>query len=200
MKLIPMSIEYFGLGDLPSESDLLAFIGKCSGEAFNSSRDYDKCIQRALNNIKRGHHSVFEHYNITLRSTVDRGVSHALVRHRHCAVTQSSTIYQKFGEVICIEDTYTSEQFFIACEIEYKRQLNNGIAPGEARDCLPTDLATHVITTTNLRQWMYMIQRRSGPGDSEKMHKWDKLVREWFEQNYPRMTAAFDTWYEEHPL
>ena len=200
MKMIPMQVEYFGLGELPKESDLLAFIGKCAGEAYASNKDFDKCIQRALRCIKQGHHSVFEHYSITLRSTVDRGVSHALVRHRHCAVTQSSTIYQKYGEVIVIEDTPMSEQFVIACEIEYKRLLNAGFAAGEARDCLPTDLATNIVITTNLRQWMYMLQRRSGPGDSDKMHKWNKLVREWFEQNYPQLTLAFDTWYQEHPL
>lgn len=200
MKKSPINIEYFGLHELPRELDLLAFIGKCAGEAFNSNKDFDKCVNRAIGCIKRGHHSVFEHYSITLRSTVDRGVSHALVRHRHCAVTQSSTIYQKYGEVEVIGDTPMSDEFILACEIEYKRLLNEGYAPSEARDCLPTDLATNVIITTNLRQWMYMIQRRSGPGDSEKMHKWDKMVREWFEQNYPRITLSFDTWYEEHPL
>lgn len=200
MKRIPMSVEYFGLHDMPNEQDLLAFIGKCAGEAYASNKDREKCINRALGCIKRGHHSVFEHYSFTLRSTVDRGVSHALVRHRHCAVTQSSTIYQKYGEVIVIEDSPVSDDFYIASEVEYKRLLNKGYAAGEARDCLPTDLATHVIITTNLRQWMYMIQRRSGPGDTEKMHKWDKMIREWFENHYPQLTLAFDTWYEKHPL
>lgn len=200
MKKVPMNVEYFGLHDIPAEQDLLAFIGKCAGEAYNSNLDRDKCIQRALNCIKRGHHSVFEHYSLTLRSTVDRGTSHALVRHRHCAVTQSSTIYQKYGEVIVIEDSPVSDDFYITSEVEYKRLLNKGVAAGEARDCLPTDLATNIIITTNLRQWMYMIQRRSGPGDSDKMHKWDKMVRTWFEEYYPQLTLAFDTWYEKHPL
>lgn len=200
MKRVPMNVEYFGLHDVPTEQELLAFIGKCAGEAYNSNFDRDKCISRALSCIKRGHHSVFEHYSLTLRSTVDRGTSHALVRHRHCAVTQSSTIYQKYGEVIVIEDSPVSDDFYIASEVEYKRLLNKGYAAGEARDCLPTDLATNVIITTNLRQWMYMIQRRSGPGDSEKMHKWDKMVRTWFEEHYPQLTLAFDTWYEKHPL
>lgn len=200
MKKVSLNVEYFGLHDLPYESDLLAFIGKCAGEAYASNKDFDKCINRALGCIKKGHHSVFEHYSITLRSTVDRGVSHALVRHRHCAITQSSTIYQKYGEVTIIEDTPMSDQFAVACEIEYKRLLNDGWAAGEARDCLPTDLATSVVITTNLRQWMYMIQRRAGPGDSDKMHKWNKLVREWFTGHYPRLTLAFDTWYESHPI
>ena len=200
MKLIPMKVEYFGLGAVPEELDLLAFIGKCAGEAYNSSKDTTACVNRALSCIRRGHHSVFEHANITLRSTVDRGVSHALVRHRHCAVTQSSTIYQRYGELICIEDTYTSEQFLNASEAEYKRQLDTNIAPGEARDCLPTDLATNIIITTNIRQWMYMLQRRAGPGDSDKMHKWNKLVRAWYEQHFPQLLTAFDNWYKGHPL
>ena len=109
MKLIPMSVRYMGVTDLPCERDVLIFIGRCAGEAYNSSMDADKCMQRALGCIKRGHHSVFEHISITLKSTVDRGVSHALVRHRHCAVTQSSTIYQKFQEIEIIEQDDVTE-------------------------------------------------------------------------------------------
>ena len=198
MKTVQMSIRT--MGHVPDEHDVLVLVGQIAGECYNSDMSDDKSIIRALNCIHRGHHSPWEHANITLNCTVDRGVSHALVRHRHCAFQQSSTIYQKYGEVIIIEDTPMSDQFAIACEIEYKRLLNDGWTAGEARDCLPTDLATNIIITTNLRQWMYMIQRRSGPGDSDKMHKWDKLVREWFTQNYPRLTLAFDTWYGEHPL
>ena len=203
MKLIPMSINYMGVFDIPSEKDVLAFIGRCAGEAFNSSKDADACINRALGCIKRGHHSVFEHLSITLKSTVDRGTSHALVRHRHCAVTQSSTIYQKFQEIEIIEQPDVTEEeleCFRHDELVYQQLLNKGKAPSRARDVLPTELATNVIITTNLRQWMYMIQRRCGPGDSENMHRWCQRTREWFEQSYPQLTLAFDTWYEKHPL
>lgn len=203
MKLIPMSIKYLGAYDLPSEEDVLRFIGECAGEAYNSKMDTEACMNRALNIIKRGHHSPFEHMNITLKSTVDRGVSHALVRHRHCAVTQSSTIYQKFQEIEVIEQPDVTEAE-IACfrqdEITYHQLLSAGKAPSRARDVLPTELATNVIITTNLRQWMYMLQRRTGPGDSDNMHRWDAMIRDWFEKQYPRLTLAFDTWYEKHPL
>ena len=203
MKLIPMSIKYMGAFDLPKEDDVLKFIGMCAGEAYASSGDTDKCIIRALNCIKRGHHSVFEHMNITLKSTVDRGTSHALVRHRHCAVTQSSTIYQKFQEIEIIEQpdvTKEELQCYRQDEICYHALLNAGKPASRARDVLPTELATNVIITTNLRQWMYMIQRRDGPGDSDNMHKWDALIRAWFEQNYPRTVSVFDLWYAKHPL
>lgn len=195
-----MKVEGMGLQFL-DEKDLLSYIGNIAGECYNSSKDLDKCIQRALNCIKRGHHSPFEHANITLKCTVDRGVSHALVRHRHCAFQQSSTIYQKFDEIECIyTDNIDKQQAYFCCELAYKKALNDGENPSEARDVLPIALATNVIITTNIRQWMYMIQRRCGPGDSNNMHEWCKMVRAWFEERYPQLVLAFDTWYEKHPL
>lgn len=211
MKLIPMKVEGMGLQFL-DEKDLLSYIGNIAGECYNSSKDLDKCIQRALNCIKRGHHSPFEHANITLKCTVDRGVSHALVRHRHCAFQQSSTIYQKFQECEFI-DTFPDHipeekrvvvsnkiSVYTQAEIAYHALLNAGEPPSSARDVLPNALATNLIITTNIRQWMYMIQRRTGPGDSDNMHEWCKMVRAWFEEYYPQLLLAFDTWYEKHPL
>lgn len=202
MKLIPMKIEAMGLLFL-DEKDLLTFIGTIAGECYNSSMDSDKCVQRALNCIKRGHHSPFEHMNITLKCTVDRGVSHALVRHRHCAFQQSSTIYQKFQEIEIIEQPDVTE-FELDCyrhqELCYRQLLNYGKEPSRARDVLPNELATNLIITTNIRQWMYMIQRRCGPGDSANMHRWCSMTRAWFEEHYPQLTTAFDLWYEKHPL
>ena len=202
MKLVPMKVEPMELF-FEYEEDLLSFIGRVAGECYNSSMDKDKCIERALHCIKRGHHSPFEHANITLKCTVDRGVSHALVRHRHCAFQQSSTIYQKFQEIECIGCHDVCEDklsMYRQAEIQYMKLLNEGYPPSSARDVLPNDLATNLIITTNIRQWMYMIQRRCGPGDSDNMHEWCKMVREWFEKQYPHMMLAFDTWYEKHPL
>ena len=197
MKLVPISIESIGVTFSP-EKDVLEFIGKVAGECYNSSKDTDKCRVRALNCIKRGHHSPWEHISVTLRCTVDRGVSHALVRHRHCAFQQSSTIYQKYDELTFIENCVSNDMLSVI-EKEYKDLLTNNKS-SEARDVLPNCLATNLIITTNFRQWMYMIQRRDGPGDSENMHIWCRKTREWFERNYPEITRAFDAWYEDHPL
>ena len=201
MKLVPMSIVR--MSPMLPEQFALEFIGQVAGECYNSSMDSEACVKRALDCIKRGHHSPFEHFNITLKCTVDRGVSHALVRHRHCAFQQSSTIYQKFQEIECIEYSCTSDdklKAYQSAEIQYMKLLNDGCPPSSARDVLPNALATNLIITTNIRQWMYMIQRRCGPGDSDNMHVWCKMVREWFEENYPRITLAFDIWYDKHPL
>lgn len=198
MKLIPMKIE--AMTPTWTEELVLELIGQIAGECYNSSMDLDKCMQRALNCIKRGHHSPWEHFNITLKCTVDRGTSHALVRHRHCAFQQSSTIYQKFDELTFIEGNQLPQKLGQEIENAYKEKIGMNIKPSEARDVLPNCLATNLIITTNIRQWMYMIQRRCGPGDSDNMHKWADLVRKFFVQKYPRTLEAFDKWYEAHPL
>jgi thymidylate synthase (FAD) len=43
--------------------------------------------------IKAGHESILEHASVSVKFTVDRGVTHEMVRHRLCAFTQSSTRY-----------------------------------------------------------------------------------------------------------
>jgi len=43
--------------------------------------------------IKRGHESVIEHLNITVKFITDRGNSHEIVRHRIASYAQESTRY-----------------------------------------------------------------------------------------------------------
>jgi len=43
--------------------------------------------------IKRGHESTLEHHSMTVRFVCDRGVTHEMVRHRHCSFSQESTRY-----------------------------------------------------------------------------------------------------------
>lgn len=47
--------------------------------------------------IARGHESVLEHGSISVRFTVDRGVTHELVRHRLASYSQESTRYCNYG-------------------------------------------------------------------------------------------------------
>lgn len=45
-----------------------------------------------------GHESVIEHYSFTVKFTIDRGVSHELVRHRLAAYSQESTRYCNYAK------------------------------------------------------------------------------------------------------
>lgn len=214
INILPISIT--SMQNILTEDYVLKFVGQVAGECYNSSMDDDKCIKRALSCIKRGHHSPWEHVNITLKCTIDRGTSHALVRHRHCAFQQSSTVYQNMSKgylniagltivdpcngkpipQITDKDIALYNKMFL----RYQEQIAAGNAPERARDILPISLATNLIITTNVREYMYIIKRRDGPGDAPRMHIFAYLLKQWFMQFYPSITAAFDEYYKEHPL
>lgn len=57
--------------------------------------------------VKNHHEAMLEHASMTVRFTVDRGVSHELVRHRMASFAQESTRYcnyskEKFGKEITV--------------------------------------------------------------------------------------------------
>ena len=59
--------------------------------------------------IARGHEAMLEHASLTVKFTVDRGVSHEIVRHRLASFAQESTRYcnyskGKFGNEITVID------------------------------------------------------------------------------------------------
>lgn len=215
---LPVTVNMYTLrypAYVPSEKEVLIQIGSIAGTCYTSSMKEDKCIARAFATIKNGHHSPWEHVLITTVSQVDRGVSHALVRHRHTAFQQQSTIYTRFKDKVPVismpsEDPFTGVAYpeplpcikdSVTKSVEsYMEATKNGVYPSEARDVLPTCLATDLVITAGMREYMYMIQRRCGPGDSLRMHVWCYKLRRLLEEHYPRITEAFDTWYTRHPL
>jgi len=48
--------------------------------------------------ISRGHHAMVEFADIIVKCKTDRGVSHELVRHRHCSFAQESTRYVTYDK------------------------------------------------------------------------------------------------------
>ena len=130
------------------------------------------------NVISRGHESVIEHFNITVKFTVDRGVSHEIVRHRLASYSQESTRYCNYshgkfgGELTFIrpcffdEDSEAYKLWLIAMQkIEnyYIGLLNRGATPQEARSVLPNSLKTELIMTANLREWRHFLELRTSP-------------------------------------
>ena len=134
--------------------------------------------------INEGHESVLEHASMTVRFTVDRGVSHELVRHRLASITQESSRYcnyskNKFGnELTFIEPFYWKED-----SVEYKQwktvmqvaencyisMLKQGATPEQARAILPNSLKTTVTMTCNMREWRTIFKLRAA-GETGKPH------------------------------
>ncbi len=183
MKIIPASYEILappGLRTFPSGEEILKFIERAGRTCYKSEDRITpgsalKFARMIVHEVK--HHSVIEHYSLSVRFVINRGVSHELVRHRLCAFSQESTRYcnyskDKFGEeIIVIRPCFwrSSEPRFFAWEQEclnaergYFKLLSYGATPQEARSVLPNSLKTEVVATANLREWRHILTLRTG--------------------------------------
>lgn len=151
------------------------FIGrKCyKSEDKITNTSYDKFIRML---VLRGHEAMIEHGGFSVCFTVDRGVSHELVRHRLASWAQESTRYcnysgEKFGKEITVirplfldEHTPEFRMWKSACEsseIQYFNILDAGHGPQEARSVLPNSLKTEVVMTANFREWRAFFKLRA---------------------------------------
>ncbi|GIU69190.1 MAG: thymidylate synthase [Candidatus Woesearchaeota archaeon] len=137
--------------------------------------------------IERGHESVIEHINFTVKFTTNRGVTHELVRHRIASYSQESTRYCNYnGEMKFIYPVWVNKSFedwvlegcetlssdgeFYASCVEaanrYRSLLSKGWRPEEAREVLPNALATDIVVTANAREWRHIFKLRT----SNKSH------------------------------
>lgn len=136
--------------------------------------------------IKRGHEAVLEHHSLTVKFTVDRGVSHEIVRHRLASYCQESTRFcnyanAKFGnEITVIKPVFFNEAapeyniWKAACEcaeIAYFSLLKEGRTPQEARSVLPNSLKTEIMMTANLREWRHFFKLRAAPAAHPQMRE-----------------------------
>lgn len=136
--------------------------------------------------IKRGHESTLEHTSLSVRFVCDRGVSHELVRHRHCSFSQESTRYVNYGKEgmqfilpcwieddsprcqdgtclnVCDGEDSSCEWFetMKRAESAYNLLLSDGWKPEQARSVLPNSLKTELVMTTNLRDWRHIFSLR----------------------------------------
>lgn len=141
--------------------------------------------------IKSGHEAMLEHYSFSVLFTVDRGVSHELVRHRLASFAQESTRYcnyskDGFGNEITVVEPYylinckpptfgvtfaydAWHRAMEECEEEYFEMLGKGCTPQEARAVLPNSLKTDIVVTANLREWRHILKLRAA-GTTGKPH------------------------------
>lgn len=126
---------------------------------------------RAL--IRSGHEAMLEHFSFSVKFTVDRGVSHEIVRHRVASFAQESTRYCNYGhagEITVIEPVGIKEvaskwvewkSAMRLAEDHYLDLLEKGATPQEARSVLPNSLKTEVVMTANLREWRHFFKLRA---------------------------------------
>jgi thymidylate synthase (FAD) len=145
--------------------------------------------------IARGHESVIEHANATVRFICDRGISHEIVRHRLASYSQESTRYcdYKHGHITFIiphwivglkpgiydssyshledseKDTWINSMLF--AEISYRTLRSLGWKPEQARSVLPNSLKTELIMTANFREWRHFFKLRTAQTSHPQMRE-----------------------------
>jgi thymidylate synthase (FAD) len=133
--------------------------------------------------LQRKHMSVLEHINLTVRLITDRGMLAELTRHRLASYSVESTRYIKYTDSInFIWPFYDStgqikednvelsiwEEAMVAAQQRYRGMLATA-APQIARSVLPMSLATDIVMTCNLREWLYILNLRRSKGVHPQM-------------------------------
>lgn len=138
--------------------------------------------------IDNGHEAMIEHGSISVLFTVDRGVSHEMVRHRIASFAQESTRYVnyslgKFGNEISVIDIrrgidldekmnklpadtirrIINEWFWAMQDAErhYMKMIELGATPQIARSVLPNSTKTEITITANYREWRTFFKLRT---------------------------------------
>lgn len=148
--------------------------------------------------IDRGHEAMIEHSSLSVKFTVDRGVSHELVRHRIASFAQESTRYvnyslDKFGNEINVIDIAggieldakmngTPDSIIDVilhewieamedAEKHYMRMIELGATPQIARSVLPNSTKTEITITANYREWRNFFKLRTAPTAHPQMRE-----------------------------
>lgn len=190
--------SYFDIEDEVDFERMLKKLEKIGRRCYRSEENItDISYERFLKNIiDSGHESIIEHCSITVDFSMDRGISHEIVRHRIAAFTQESTRYcnytnDKFdGEISAISISNaieicpkTSQLNFMEksmlisiwteameyAEHAYNSMIAIGASPQIARGVLPTDLKTGIYVTFNLREWRHFFKMRANKTAHPKM-------------------------------
>ena len=149
-----------------------------------TDNSYSKFVQSL---VKNGHLAMIEFADITVRFTVDRGITHELVRHRHCNFAQESTRYCNYsqgkfdnevnfidigpGIELCpttsrmppvVKAAIVDEWITACCDAEshYLRMLELGATPQIARSVLNNSVKADLNVNANLREWRHIFKLR----------------------------------------
>lgn len=130
--------------------------------------------ERMINLLRqRGHLSPFEHVNFTFSADgISRALSHQLVRHRLASYSQESqryVNYLKLKEIPNIvppkiaENSEALEVYNKAMEESlnaYRRMVELGIAPEDARYIFPNAVETKIVFSMNARSLFNFFEQR----------------------------------------
>lgn len=150
--------------------------------------DGESAKKMVKNLVSAGHEAMLEHSTLCVKFTVDRGISHEIVRHRIASYAQESTRYcnytkDKFSNQISVIDIGEGmrgdpkmddldsitigkiasvwSRAMLDAENAYNKLIKLGASPQMARSVLPTSTKTEVVMTANYREWRNFFKLRT---------------------------------------
>lgn len=163
-------------------------IARMARICYQTDKGNDANLIRLL--IRRGHTSQIEHASASVIFTIDRGISHEVVRSRvGVAYSQESTRYCSYKNGIRVIQPLRKlsakaqaiwEKSVLVCEQGYNDLMAEGCTPQEARDVLPTCLRTQLGITMDFRAWRWFLALRHAKEAHPKIrhaafHVWKQL-------------------------
>jgi len=145
----------------------------CVTESPGVPQDAEGVVRRVLG---YGHESIAEHASFTfLIEGISRACSHQLVRYRHASYAQQSQRYVPLDtstdgtEYYVVPESISSSSpqavvafgnAMLECERAYKKLLDAGIPPEDARYILPNATCTNITVTVNAAELRHMMRQR----------------------------------------
>lgn len=176
----------------------------------------DSCYKFCKMLINNGHEAMLEHApTISVRFTVDRGISHEIVRHRLFSFAQESQRYVDYSKdkngkevtFINLKDAIPYDKKMSklleedkkavdaimdvwtktvkTCEDAYKTMIELGATPQFARGVLPNSTKTEIIVTGNVREWRNFFKLRVHPSAHPQMREVVCPLLKKFNENIP---------------
>lgn len=157
----------------------LIFAAKiCYGKEHDHLSEVDQ-IQLITKILKARHFSILEHCSLMFYITgVSRNFSHQLVRHRHISYAQQSLHYTIAEDTSIAIGTKVPTEYIAVMELQAKRAVelyqtlvDKGVPREEARHILPSGIATKIVCTSNLREWLHFVSIRSCKVNCEEIRE-----------------------------
>ena len=132
----------------------------------------DDAVRKVLKIIiSSGHTSALEHASFTFAiEGVSRALTHQLVRHRLASYNQQSQRYVSYTDEPAFivppdvaADPEATAAFLESCGasfLAYRRLLDAGTAPEDARYLLPNAMETKIVVTMNVRELLHFFELR----------------------------------------
>ena len=140
------------------------------------------------------------HLKVAVKFTVNRAVTHEIVRHRPCSYLQESQRYCRYdkgqfgGQVTFIkpmffaENTVEYSMWKEACkeaERVYLELLDRGVSAQAARTVLPNSCKTELIVYCNLAEWKHIFKLRTSKAAEPSMREVMIPLQEEFKLRWP---------------